>query len=45
MSGLTAKEASTLKDLQHKWATQTATPRQVERCMDLEQKSRAARQR
>ncbi|MDU8351014.1 hypothetical protein RYA05_03785 [Pseudomonas syringae pv. actinidiae] len=43
MNGLSAKEASTLKDLQEKWATRTATPRQVERCMELEQKARAVK--
>lgn len=39
---MTAKEQSTLKNLQSKWAQLTATPREVERCMELEQKARAA---
>lgn len=39
---MTAKEHSTLKSLQSKWAQRTATPREVERCMELEQKARAA---
>ena len=39
---MTAKEQSTLKQLQSKWAQHTATPREVERCMELEQKARLA---
>lgn len=39
---MTAKEQSTLKSLQSKWAQRTATSREVERCMELEQKARAA---
>ena len=39
---MTPKEEATLKRLQSKWAERTATPREVERCMELEQKARAA---
>ncbi|WP_324747338.1 MULTISPECIES: hypothetical protein [Pseudomonas] len=39
---MTAKEQNTLKSLQSKWAERTATPREVKRCMELEQKARAA---
>jgi hypothetical protein len=39
---MTAKEQSTLKRLQSKWAQRTATPREVKRCMELEQKARTA---
>lgn len=39
---MTAQEQSTLKRLQTKWAMRTATGREVARCMELEQKARAA---
>jgi hypothetical protein len=38
---MTAKEQSTLKRLQGKWAMRTATSREMARCMELEQKARA----
>jgi len=39
---MTVKEQATLKSLQAKWAEGTATHAQVMRCMELEQKARAA---
>lgn len=39
---MTAKEQSMLNRLQAKWAQRIATPREVERCMELEQKARAS---
>ncbi|WHS57680.1 hypothetical protein [Pseudomonas sp. G2-4] len=39
---MTVREKSTLKSLQSKWAQGTATKVQVLRCIELEQKARAA---
>lgn len=40
MKPMTSKELTALKGLRYKWATGTATARDVRRCMDLEQKER-----
>lgn len=37
-----AEEQITLKRLQSKWAQRTATPREIQRCMELESKARAS---
>lgn len=39
---MTAKQRATLKTLHAKWVQGTATGAQIIRCMELEQKARAA---
>ena len=39
---MTGKEKYTLKSLQSKWAQGSATGAQILRCLELEQKARAA---